>query len=49
LSGAAANVTAYSDDGVFQIGVNVDRHAVPDADRFLGCLRDGLDEVLAIG
>ena len=48
LSGAAANITGFSYDGHFQIGVNADRSAVGDPDRFLGCLREGLDEVLAV-
>jgi len=49
LSGAGANVTLYSYNGLADIGINVDRAAVPDGDTFTGCLRDGLDEVLALG
>jgi hypothetical protein len=49
LSGAAANITGFSYDGQFQIGVNTDRSAVRDPERFLTCLREGLDEVLAVG
>jgi len=49
LSGAAANITGFSYDGQFQIGVNTDRSAVRDPDRFLACLREGVEEVLAVG
>jgi WS/DGAT/MGAT family acyltransferase len=49
LSGAAANVTAFSYDGRFEIGVAMDHAAVPDPERFVVCLREGLDEVLAAG
>jgi hypothetical protein len=42
-------VTLYSYNGLADIGINVDRAAVPDGDTFTGCLRDGLDEVLALG
>jgi hypothetical protein len=48
LSGASANITGFSYDGRFQIGVNTDRAAVRDPDRFVGCLREGFDEVLAV-
>ena len=47
LSGAAANVTAFSYGGRFEIGVAMDHAAVPDPERFVDCLREGLDEVLA--
>jgi len=48
LSGAGANITGFSYDGAFSIGVNVDRAAVPDPEAFVSCLREGLDEVLAV-
>ena len=49
LSGAGANLTLYSYNGVADIGINVDRAAVPDGDVFTGCLRDSLDEIAALG
>jgi WS/DGAT/MGAT family acyltransferase len=48
LSGAAVNVTLFSYDGEIQLGVNMDRAAIPDPDRFIECLRAGLAEVLAV-
>ena len=49
LSGAGANLTLYSYNGNADIGLNVDRAAVPDGDVFTACIRDGLDEILALG
>jgi hypothetical protein len=49
LSGAAANITLFSYDGQVQIAVNSDRAAVRDPDVFLDCLREGFDELLALG
>ncbi len=46
LSGAAANITLFSYNGDLGIAVNTDRAAVPDPDRFLECLEQGLAEVL---
>jgi hypothetical protein len=48
LSGAGANLTGFSYDGQFQIGINTDRAAVRDPERFAACLREGVDEVLAV-
>jgi hypothetical protein len=31
------------------VGVNIDTGAVPDTDVLMQCLRDGFDEVLAVG
>jgi diacylglycerol O-acyltransferase len=45
--GASANVTLMSYRGTCHVGVTMDTGAVPDPDAFLGCLRDGFDEVLA--
>jgi diacylglycerol O-acyltransferase len=45
--GAAANITLMSYRGTAHIGVTTDSGAIPDADAFLACLRDGFDEVLA--
>ena len=49
LSGASANVTLYSYMGVADIGINVDRAAVPDGDVFTDCLGESLAEILALG
>ena len=46
LSGAAANITLFSYNGDLGIAVNTDRAAIPDPDRFLECLEQGLAEVL---
>lgn len=48
LSGAATNITLFSYDGSVHIAVNVDPAAVPDPGLFLACLREGMDEVLAL-
>jgi WS/DGAT/MGAT family acyltransferase len=48
LAGAAANVTAFSYDGTFSIGVNVDPAAVRDPALFVECVRKGVDEVLSV-
>ena len=34
--------------GVCHIGINTDTAAVPDADVFIECLREGFEEVLAL-
>jgi len=47
--GSAVNVTLLSYRGTCCIGVNSDARAIPDGDRFLACLADGFDEVLAVG
>lgn len=44
--GSAANVTLMSYEDRCYLGVNTDVGAVPDADVFLTCLRDGFAEVL---
>jgi hypothetical protein len=49
MSGAAANITLLSYLDEVQIGVNVDPAAVPDLEVFQECLREGFDEVLAVG
>ena len=41
-------VTMISHDGLCCIGVNADPAAIPDTERFVACLRDGFDEVLAL-
>ena len=47
--GAALNLTLVSYCGTCHIGVNTDTGAVPDADAFVECLREGFEEVLALG
>ena len=48
-TGAALNVTLLSYGGTCCIGCTIDTAAVPDADKLMACLRDGFDEVLAVG
>lgn len=48
LSGAAANITLFSYNGDLGIAINTDRAAVPDPDRFLECLEEGMAEVLGV-
>ncbi len=47
--GSAVNITLLSYRGTCCIGVNADTAAVPDGERFLACLAEGFDEVLALG
>ncbi len=47
--GAAVNVTLMSYVDTCNIGVNCDAGAIADIDLFLECLREGFDEVVAIG
>jgi len=47
--GAAVNVTLMSYCGTCYVGVNIATGAVPDPDVLMGFLRDGFDEVLAVG
>jgi diacylglycerol O-acyltransferase len=47
--GAAVNFTLVSYCGRCFVGINMDTGAVPDADELLACLREGFDEVLALG
>ncbi len=47
--GAALNVTLLSYCGTCNIGVNTDTGAVPDPNVLMTCLREGFDEVLALG
>jgi diacylglycerol O-acyltransferase / wax synthase len=48
-AGSSMNVTLMTYDGICCIGVNIDTAAVTDVPLFMQCLRDGFDEVLAIG
>ena len=47
--GASLNTTLMSYDGTCDIGINIDTAAVPDPDVLLGCLRESLAEVIALG
>jgi WS/DGAT/MGAT family acyltransferase len=47
-SQGAANITAFSYDGQFQIGLNADSAAVVEPELLGECLRKGVAEVLAI-
>jgi WS/DGAT/MGAT family acyltransferase len=48
-TGSAVNMTLLSYDGTCCVGVNMDTAAIPDGDVFMECLREGFDEVLALG
>ena len=47
--GAAVNITLISYGDSCDIGINIDTSAVPDYDALLGCLREGFDEIIALG
>ena len=47
--GVAAMVALISYDGTCCVAVNLDPDAITDLELFEGCLRDGFDEVLALG
>lgn len=49
LPGCAVMAVLVSHVGVCCIGINLDPAAVTEPDLFLDCLREGLDEVLALG
>ncbi len=49
MAGSAANITLLSYLDEVQIAVNSDPAAVPDAEVFMNCLREGLDEVRKVG
>ncbi len=48
-TGAALNVTLVSYLGICCVGCTIDTAAVPDPDVLVDCLRQGFDEVLALG
>ena len=48
LAGAAVNVTLFSYDGQLQLGINSDRLAVPDPERLVACLEEGIAEVCGV-
>jgi diacylglycerol O-acyltransferase / wax synthase len=47
--GSGMNATLLSYAGTCNIGVNIDTSAIDDPDTLLDCLREGFDEVLALG
>ena len=47
--GASVNTTLMSYDGTCDIGINIDTAAVPDPDILIGCLRESLAEITALG
>ncbi len=49
LAGAAINITLFSYDGSVHLGVNSDRAAIDDHQLFARCLRDAIDDALAVG
>jgi diacylglycerol O-acyltransferase len=46
LAGAAANLTLFSYLNQAYLGITTDPAAVPDAELFVSCLREGFDEVI---
>jgi diacylglycerol O-acyltransferase / wax synthase len=48
-AGAAANLSLFSYTDQANIGVGLDAEAVTDPDSLMECLRDGFDEVCAVG
>jgi diacylglycerol O-acyltransferase / wax synthase len=47
--GSSVNLTLLSYNGTCHIGVNLDSAAIPDHGVFVDCMRQGFDEVLALG
>ena len=47
--GSSVNITLMSYDGTCDIGINIDTAAVPDPGVLLGCLRESLAEITALG
>ena len=48
LAGSAVNVALFSYDGTVHLGIATDRAAVSDPDLFVRCMREALDETLAL-
>lgn len=48
-AGSAVNITLMSYHGLCCIGVDMDTAAITDPALFMSCLRDGFDEVVAVG
>jgi hypothetical protein len=44
----AANITAFSYDGQFQVGLNADPAAIKDPALLAECLQKGFGEVLSV-
>jgi diacylglycerol O-acyltransferase / wax synthase len=47
--GSALNITLMSYCGTCFVGVNIDSGAIPDPDVLMDCMREGFEEVLAVG
>lgn len=47
--GSGLNVTLMSYAGICNIGVNIDTGAVEDPPAMLDCLREGFEQILAVG
>jgi diacylglycerol O-acyltransferase len=48
LAGASINVTAFSYDGVMNVGINMDPAAVSQPKLLVECMKGGFEEVLAV-
>jgi diacylglycerol O-acyltransferase len=48
LAGSAVNVALFTYDGTVHLGIATDRAAVTDPDLFVRCMREALDETLAL-
>jgi diacylglycerol O-acyltransferase len=48
LAGAAVNLTLFSYDGTLCIGINSDKVAITEPDRFVACIEAGLADVAAL-
>ena len=48
LAGSAVNVALFTYDGTAYLGITTDPAAVSDPDLFVQCMRDALDETLAL-
>ncbi len=47
--GSALNITLMSYCGTCFVGINIDSGAIPDPDVLMDCMREGFEEVLAVG
>lgn len=48
LAGSAVNIALFTYDGTVHLGIATDRAAVSDPDLFARCMREALDETLAL-
>lgn len=49
VAGTAANITAMSYDGNFEMGIFLDPHAIDDPDRYRRCVEESFADLLAAG